>query len=39
VHTDQPELTDYIWLNELASSAASPLLDAFRTLVRAEVVT
>jgi len=33
VETGKPELTDFLWLNELAAAYSRPLLDAFRTVV------
>jgi DNA-binding transcriptional LysR family regulator len=33
VSTGKPELTDFLWLNELAASYPRPLLEAFRAVV------
>ena len=37
VDTGRPELSDFIWLNELTPTYPNPLLDAFRSVVHEEV--
>lgn len=37
VKTGRPELSDFVWLNELAPTYPNPLLDAFRGIVHEEL--
>lgn len=37
VESGRPELTDFIWLNELTSALPNPLLEAFRAVVQEEL--